>query len=39
MGDGSRKKEFARDADIAGTETVFLGKLPYDEIVRSISSV
>lgn len=36
MGDGSRKKEFARDADIAGTETVFLGKLPYDEMCAQL---
>lgn len=36
MGDGARKTEFEKDAEAAGIEAVFLGRLPYDQMCAQL---
>ena len=36
MGDGARKTEFENDAQVAGIDAVFLGKLPYDQMCAQL---
>ena len=36
MGDGARKTEFVNDAQVAGVDAVFLGKLPYNQMCAQL---